>query len=83
MIILKRVSDDPYICVTDIYDVHKVANVEKKVPREWIAGDYVTGEFVNYIKPLIQAELTPIMVDGLPRHLYYTDIPFRKPEESV
>lgn len=76
MIILKRVSDDPYICVTDIYDVHKVANVEKKVPREWIneAGDYVTEDFVSYIKPLIQAELTPIMVDGLPRHLYYTDV---------
>lgn len=76
MIILKRVSDDPYICVTDIYDVHKVANVEKKVPREWIneAGDFVTEEFVNYIRPLIQAELTPIMVDGLPRHLYYTDV---------
>ena len=57
MIILKRVSDNPYICVTDIYDVHKVANVEKKVPREWIneAGDYVTEEFVSYIKPLIQA----------------------------
>ena len=31
-------------------------------------------EFVNYIRPLIQAELTPIMTDGLPRHLYYTDI---------
>ena len=76
MIILKRVSDDPYICVTDIYDVHKVANVEKKVPRNWIneAGDYVTEEFVNYIRPLIQAELTPIMTDGLPRHLYYTDV---------
>lgn len=76
MIILKRVSDDPYICVTDIYDVHKIANVEKKVPREWIngEGDFVTPEFVNYIKPLIQAELTPIMTDGLPRHLYYTDI---------
>ena len=76
MIILKRVSDDPYICVTDIYDVHKVANVEKKVPREWIneTGDFVTEDFVNYIKPLIQAELTPIMVDGLPRHLYYTDV---------
>jgi len=76
MIILKRVSDDPYICVTDIYDVHKIANVEKKVPRNWIneAGDYVTEEFVNYIRPLIQSELTPIMTDGLPRHLYYTDI---------
>lgn len=76
MIILKRVSDDPYICVTDIYDVHKIANVEKKVPREWIneEGDYVTSQFVSYIKPLIQAELTPIMTDGLPRHLYYTDV---------
>ena len=76
MIILKRVSDDPYICVTDIYDVHKIANVEKKVPREWIneTGDFVTADFVNYIRPLIQAELTPVMVDGLPRHLYYTDV---------
>ena len=72
MVILKRISDDPYICVTDIYDVHKVANIEKKVPREWIneAGDYVTDEFLNYLRPLIQAELTPIMTDGLPRHLY-------------
>ena len=72
MVILKRISDDPYICVTDIYDVHKVANIEKKVPREWIneAGDYVTEEFLNYLRPLIQAELTPIMTDGLPRHLY-------------
>lgn len=75
MIILKRVSDDPYICVTDIYDVHKIANVEKVVPREWIneAGDYVTQDFVNYVRPLIQAELTPIMVDGLPRHLKLED----------
>ncbi len=75
MVILKRISDDPYICVTDIYDVHKVANIEKKVPREWINknGDYVTEKFVSYIRPLIQAELTPIMADGLPRHLYYTE----------
>lgn len=76
MVILKRVSDDPYICVTDLYDVHKIANAEKKVPREWIneTGDYVTEAFTNYVKPLIQAELTPIMTEGLPRHLYYTDI---------
>ena len=75
MIILKRISDDPYLCVTDLFDVHKIANVEKKVPREWIneAGDYVTPEFVNYVRPLIQAELTPMMVDGLPRHLRLED----------
>ena len=53
MIILKRISDDPYLCVTDLYDVHKIANVEKKVPREWIneAGDYVTPEFVRLTFP--------------------------------
>ena len=75
MVILKRVSDDPYLCVTELYDVHKIANVEKKVPREWIneEGDFVTPEFVNYVRPLIQAELTPMMVDGLPRHLRLED----------
>lgn len=75
MITLKRISDDPYICVTDIFDVHQIANVEKKVPREWIneSGDYVTQQFVNYLKPLIQAELTPIMTNGLPRHLTLKD----------
>ncbi len=78
MIILKRVSDDPYLCVTDIYDVHKIANVEKKVPREWIneEGNYVTSEFINYVRPLIQAELTPMMVDGLPRHLRLADVSY-------
>lgn len=75
MIILKRISDDPYICVTDIFDINKIANVEKKVPREWIneSGDYVTQQFINYVKPLIQAELTPIMTNGLPRHLTLKD----------
>lgn len=75
MVILKRVSEDPYICVTDTFDVHKIANVEKKVPRNWIneAGDFVTEEFEHYVRPLIQAELTPMMVDGLPRHLTLKD----------
>lgn len=71
MIILKRVSDDPYQCTTDVYDVHKISNVEKLVPREWITkdGTYVTEEFINYIEPLIQAELIPVPVEGIPRHL--------------
>jgi len=71
VIVLKRVSEDPYICVTDSQDVHKIANIEKKVPLEWITpdGTYVTDELIHYIRPLIQAELSPMMVDGLPRHL--------------
>ena len=76
MVILKRVSQDPYICTTDLYDVHKVANLEKKVPRSWITeeGDYVTAEMKNYIEPLIQAELTPIMITGQPRHIIIDDL---------
>lgn len=70
VIVLKRVSDEPYICITDSRDVSEIANIEKKVPLEWITDDaYVTDEMLNYIRPLIQAELTPIMVDGLPHHL--------------
>lgn len=71
MIILKRVSDQPYMCITDVYDVHEIANIEKKVPREWInaEGNGVLEPLAHYMRPLIQAELTPTMVDGLPRHL--------------
>lgn len=71
MVTLKRESSDPYICTTGLYDVHKIANVEKKVPLEWITedGTFVSREMVNYIKPLIQAELTPIMITGQPRHV--------------
>ena len=71
MVILKRVSTDPYICVTDLYDVHMIANIEKKVPLEWITdeGTNVSADLINYIRPLIQAELTPIMITGQPRHI--------------
>lgn len=71
VVILKRVSEDPYICTTDLYDVHKIANIEKKVPLEWINPDGrgVSDKLVNYIRPLIQAELTPIMITGQPRHI--------------
>ncbi len=71
VIALDRVSEDPYICTTSCQDVHKIANIEKKVPLEWITedGTHVTDELIHYIRPLIQAELSPMMVDGLPRHL--------------
>jgi 6-phosphofructokinase 1 len=73
MIILNRISEEPYQCTTGTYDIRKIANMEKTVPVEWIdqKNYYVSNEFLNYCRPLIQAELTPIMVEGLPSHLYY------------
>ncbi len=71
MVVLQRLSDDPYQCGTEVKDVHKIANDEKLVPREWInkEGNYVTQEFINYVRPLIQGDVSPVMVDGIPRHL--------------
>ncbi|MDL2295766.1 6-phosphofructokinase [Lachnospiraceae bacterium OttesenSCG-928-E19] len=72
MVVINRLSDDPYQSGTEVKDVHKIANDERLVPREWVnkEGTYVTEDFTNYVKPLIQGDVSPIMVDGIPRHLY-------------
>ena len=71
MVVIERVSDDPYQSTTNVFDVHRIANDEKVVPREWINkdGDNVTDEFINYAQPLIEGTLLPVMVGGVPRHL--------------
>lgn len=71
VVCLNRVSDDPYMCITQLADVQSVANVEKKVPLDWITedGTYVKPQLIHYIHPLIQSEIAPLWVDGLPRHL--------------
>ena len=68
---LKRISDNPYLCVTDTEDVHNIANLVKSVPKTMIndSGDYVTDEFINYARPLIMGEVSQLSVNGLPRHI--------------
>ena len=72
MIALKRVSEYPYQCITEAVDVQKVANLEKKVPLDWIAPDgmQVTAAFEEYARPLILDEVTPVYVNGTPRHIH-------------
>ena len=72
MVVLQRLSDDPYQASTEVKDVHKIANDEKLVPRSWVneEGDYVTEDFISYVRPLIQGDVSPVVVDGIPRHLY-------------
>lgn len=71
MVTLDRQGNDPYQCSVGLYDIHEIANVERSVPMEWIInnGTDVSDEFVKYARPLIMGELTPLMVNGLPRHL--------------
>ena len=71
MVALKRISNDPYQCTTELVDINDVANLEKKVPLEWIneARTDMRPEFLAYARPLIQAELTPIYINGLTQHI--------------
>ena len=72
MIAFKRISSEPYQITTEPHDIHEVANLEKKVPVEWINDEWtdMMPDFHRYARPLIQGELTPMYIDGLPRHIY-------------
>ena len=71
MVLLKRVSNAPYQCTTDLADVHEIANLAKSVPRSMIneSGDYITQEFIDYARPLIEGEMSQMTIGGLPRHI--------------
>lgn len=71
MVVMERENTKNYSIKTSVYDIHNIANVEKKVPLEWIntKTNQLNKEFINYAKPLINGELLPIFEDGLPVHL--------------
>ena len=71
MVTLDRKDSNDYECSTGVYDIHNIANVEKKVPLEWIDTNnhQMKEEFIKYARPLIIGELTPIYKDGVPMHL--------------
>lgn len=58
-----------YECKMVLQPLEIVANLEKKVPRNWIneAGNGVTQEFIDYVLPLIQGELNIPKEHSLPR----------------
>lgn len=69
VVVMTRESDMPYVCKYETKDVHGIANIEKTVPVEWITDGYVTEDAVNYIRPLIQGEISQFMEKGLPKQI--------------
>ena len=65
----REVENGRYVCKTKLIPLMEVANVEKKIPREWIneAGNGVNHQFIEYALPLIQGEPDLPRVDSLPR----------------
>ena len=67
MPIIKRVSSNPYSWKIDKVKLSKVANVERKLPQNFITRDGfgVTEACKNYLRPLIKGEAYPPYKDGV------------------
>ncbi|MCL2397026.1 MAG: 6-phosphofructokinase [Defluviitaleaceae bacterium] len=69
--VIRRLSSEPYAFGIDAIEIAQMANIEKKVPLEWVTSsrDDVTQEYIDYARPLIQGEVAPYFVGGMPRHI--------------
>jgi len=77
MITIKRGKGKVYKPRTSAARLSLVANMEKRVPLRWInkKGNFVTKQFIEYVRPLIQGEVNVPTQNGLP---YYPRLERRK-----
>ncbi len=66
-----RKSDSPYRWKIEAVPLDKVANVEKKLPPDYISADGfgITAKARAYLAPLMRGETFPPFKDGLPRYV--------------
>jgi 6-phosphofructokinase 1 len=66
-----RQSSRPYRWKIGVAKLTDVANVEKKMPRDFITADgfHITAKCRNYLQPLIAGEAYPPYEGGLPRYV--------------
>ena len=71
MVSIERQSDAPYVWTTGSAPLDKVANVERKLPRDFVSKDgfHITDACRRYLSPLIQGEDYPPYKNGLPRYV--------------
>jgi ATP-dependent phosphofructokinase / diphosphate-dependent phosphofructokinase len=71
MPIIVRKSDSPYRWTIGEAPLSKVANVEKKLPRNYISSDGygITARARTYLSPLIAGEDYPLYKAGLPQYV--------------
>ena len=79
-----RVSSKPYRWKIGVAKLTDVANVEKKMPRDFITPDgfHITQKCRNYLVPLIAGEAFPPFENGLPRYVRLKNAPVRKKTRS-
>ena len=80
MATITRTSDEPYRWELGEAPLAEVANVERKMPAEYISADGfgITEAARRYLKPLIAGEDPPRFVDGLPNYVVLKNAPVTK-----
>ena len=75
-----RTSSKPYRWKIGVAQLKDVANVEKKMPRDFITPDgfHITAKCRNYLQPLIVGEAYPPYDGGLPRYVRLKNAPVKK-----
>jgi len=75
-----RTSSRPYRWKIGVAKLSDVANVEKKMPRDYITEDgfHITARCRTYLEPLIAGEAFPPFERGLPRYVRLKNAPVRK-----
>lgn len=71
MVTLERVSNTPYEVRYGHASIAGIANEAKSIPREWIneTGNDITPALYEYLKPLIQGEVSISYKDGIPVYM--------------
>lgn len=71
MVTLERVSNTPYEVRYDHAPIAGIANEARSIPREWIneTGNDITPALYEYLKPLIQGEVSISYKDGIPVYM--------------
>ena len=71
MVTIVRTSDDPYRWEIGDAELADIANVERKMPRDFITPDGygITPLCRRYLKPLIAGEDYPPFHEGLPQYI--------------
>jgi len=85
MPIVVRDSDTPYRWHIEAVALEKVANVERKLPQDYITADGygITDRCRAYLNPLIQGEAYPPYENGLPQYVYLSkEITTKKLKEN-
>ena len=80
MVNIIRQANQPYQWTVGAVELAKVANVEKKMPRDFITTDgfHITAKCRRYLAPLIQGEDYPPFKAGLPSYVKLKNMPVTK-----